>query len=211
MKSRLIRNHAALALILALLSSISPMPAQPQLADPFALPGIQLSLVDTQPDLQSSDAHKPPRSKSCSTMQVRLIRAGLASASFRSAVSDESGQLAYGIMNDHNGYTYLRNTNVIPIADGNWIYIFVQVLHPKGSNRTVITEKILHPPMHKDGQTYSQFTRQLDLKPGNQTNVELAWGFYKRYPAEWVSGEWRFQLWDRNCLLFEKRIQTIVP
>ncbi|MCB1317326.1 MAG: hypothetical protein KDK27_15285 [Leptospiraceae bacterium] len=175
----------------------------------------------------------------CNGLQVRVLEAGLARADYAGETTDNRERLAYGVLTEFKNFRYVRATHRIPLADGNWIHMLVEVDGMNPEREYLIRHVILHPPMRvidlpdsgstdaaeseitndgtagdavetdqDAGRTYRRFEYSFQLKGSPSSQLYLNWGFYDRYPAEMVGGDWNFQLYYYDCMLLNYRFTT---
>ncbi|MCB1306967.1 MAG: hypothetical protein KDK30_02245 [Leptospiraceae bacterium] len=175
----------------------------------------------------------------CNGLQVRVLEAGLARADYAGETTDNRERLAYGVFTEFSNFRYVRATHRVPLADGNWIHMLVEVGGMNPEREYLIRHVILHPPMRvidlpdngtgiaenpngtndgpggggveadRDaGRTYRRFEYSFQIKGSQSSQLYLNWGFYDRYPAEMVSGDWKFQLYYYDCVLLDYKFTT---
>ncbi|MBI3395571.1 MAG: hypothetical protein HY042_07040 [Spirochaetia bacterium] len=120
------------------------------------------------------------KEKPCTQSKATVLEYGLARTGPVELVPIDPSRTAAANLFRPDQYEFIRTTRDIPLESGNWIYIRYRVDGVRAERRPRMRYLVTHPEM----------------------------GFDDRFPFEFVTGRWKFQLWEGNCLLFSQEFRT---
>ncbi len=156
--------------------------------------------------LPAADALRPE--KPCSKVKATILQYGLARVDSTDPLPVDPGKLAAAHLFRPGSFEFLRQTRSIPLASGHWIYIRYRVENIPTASNPKFKYVVTHPPMQSpEGKT---FTRYEDtFTPGSSVYEDFfGWGFDDRFPMEFVTGNWHFQLLYEDCVLYSQKFTT---